>query len=86
MIIRNTVRQLQTPDEMRGRMVSINQIFFQGGPQLGEVEAGLVAQAFGVPAAIITGGIGCILSVGLVQKMWPQLSRYDGEEAHPLAR
>ena len=40
-IIRNTIRQLQTPDHIRGRMTSINQIFFQGGPQLGEVEAGL---------------------------------------------
>ena len=39
-IIRNTIRQLQTPDYIRGRMTSINQIFFMGGPQLGEVEAG----------------------------------------------
>ena len=43
-IIRNTIRQLQTPDHIRGRMTSVNQIFFQGGPQLGEVEAGTVAQ------------------------------------------
>lgn len=85
MIIRNTVRQLQTPDEMRGRMVSINQIFFQGGPQLGEIEAGLVAQAFGVPAAIITGGLGCILTVGFIHKIWPQLGKYDGEEAQAAA-
>lgn len=42
-IIRNTIRQLQTPDNLRGRMVSINQIFFMGGPQLGEIEAGAVA-------------------------------------------
>ncbi len=80
-IIRNTVRQMQTPDVMRGRMVSINQIFFQGGPQLGEIEAGLVAQGFGVPAAIITGGLGCIAAVGLIQWRWPQLGRYQGEEA-----
>lgn len=80
-IIRNTVRQLQTPDAMRGRMTSINSIFFQGGPQLGEIEAGLVAQFFSVPAAIITGGIGCIVAVGLIQRFWPQLGRYDGEEA-----
>jgi MFS family permease len=43
-IIRNTIRQLQTPDFIRGRMTSVNQIFFMGGPQLGEVEAGVVAQ------------------------------------------
>ncbi|MBN1440340.1 MAG: MFS transporter [Anaerolineales bacterium] len=40
MVVRNTARQLQTPDEMRGRMVSLNMIFFQGGPQLGEFQAG----------------------------------------------
>jgi hypothetical protein len=62
-------------------MVGINQIFFQGGPQLGEIEAGLVAQGFGVPAAIITGGLGCILAVAAIQWRWPQLGRYQGEEA-----
>jgi MFS family permease len=79
-IIRNTVRQMQTPDELRGRMVSINQIFFKGGPQLGEMESGLVAQAFSVPVAIITGGLGCIVAAGLVLKKFPQLIRYDGDE------
>lgn len=80
-ILRNTIRQLQTPDSMRGRMVSINQIFFMGGPQLGEIEAGLVAQAFGTPAAIVSGGIGCILAVGWVAVRWPQLARFNGDEA-----
>ncbi len=80
-VLRNTIRQLQTPDNLRGRMVSINQIFFAGGPQLGEVEAGVVAQAFGTPAAIITGGIGCIISVAAVAARWPQLRRYNGDEA-----
>lgn len=79
-ILRNTIRQLQTPDSLRGRMTSINQIFFMGGPQLGEVEAGAVAQAFGVPAAIISGGIGCILGVLLIARKWPQLSNYNGDE------
>lgn len=79
-VLRNTIRQLQTPDALRGRMVSINQIFFMGGPQLGEIEAGVVAQAFGVPAAIISGGLGCILAVGLVNWRWPQLRRFNGDE------
>jgi predicted MFS family arabinose efflux permease len=80
-ILRNTIRQMQTPDHIRGRMVSINQIFFSGGPQLGEIEAGAVAQAFGIPAAIISGGIGCLLAVLAVTGLWPQLGRYSGEEA-----
>jgi MFS family permease len=80
MIIRNTIRQLRTPDQIRGRMTSINQIFFLGGPQLGELEAGLVAQFFGAPIAVITGGIGCILATVGIARKWPQLWRYEGEE------
>jgi MFS family permease len=79
-IIRNTIRQLQTPDYIRGRMTSINQIFFLGGPQLGEVEAGLVAQLFSAPFAVISGGIGCILAVGWIARRWPELRRYNGDE------
>ena len=82
-IIRNTIRQLQTPDHIRGRMTSINQIFFQGGPQLGEVEAGIVAQLWGVPFAIISGGIGCIVGVSLIVLKWPQLPHYNGDEPMP---
>jgi MFS family permease len=79
-IIRNTIRQLQTPDFMRGRMTSVNQIFFMGGPQLGEVEAGIVAQLFGAPFAVVSGGLGCILSVIWVVRRWPQIARYNGDE------
>lgn len=79
-IIRNTIRQLQTPDYIRGRMTSINQIFFQGGPQLGEVEAGVVAQFLGAPLAVVTGGIGCLLAVGWVVNRWPRIKTYNGDE------
>ncbi|MGE5776794.1 MAG: MFS transporter [Chloroflexota bacterium] len=82
-IIRNTIRQLQTPDHIRGRMTSVNQIFFQGGPQLGEVEAGAVAQWFGAPLAIVTGGIGCIVGLGLIIRKWPLLMTYNGDEHLP---
>ncbi len=82
-IIRNTIRQLLTPDHLRGRMVSVNQIFFLGGPQLGEVEAGVVAQLFGAPFAIVSGGIGCLLAVFWVVRRWPQLWAYDRVE--PMA-
>ncbi len=83
-ILRNTIRQLQTPDGMRGRMTSINQIFFSGGPQLGEIEAGLVAEALGVPFAIFSGGVGCLLAAGYIAVRWPQLRRYNGDEATAL--
>lgn len=80
MVIRQTIRQLQTPDGLRGRMTSVNQIFFAGGPQLGEIEAGAVAQLFGAPIAAISGGVACILGVGLIAKVWPHLARYNGDE------
>jgi MFS family permease len=79
-IIRNTIRQLQTPDYIRGRMVSINQIFFMGGPQLGEMEAGVAAQFFGAPFAVVSGGVGCILAVIWIAYHWPQLRDYNGDE------
>ncbi|MPM41707.1 Enterobactin exporter EntS [bioreactor metagenome] len=79
-VLRNTIRQLQTPDEMRGRMVSINQIFFAGGPQLGEVEAGIVASTLGTPFAIISGGIGCVLAVLFTAFRYPALRNYNGDE------
>jgi len=79
-IIRNTVRQVLTPDTMRGRMMSITQIFFKGGPQLGEVESGLVAQLLGVPFAIISGGVGCVLAAWTVMKKFPQLWSFNGDE------
>ncbi|HSB66661.1 MAG TPA: MFS transporter [Anaerolineales bacterium] len=79
-IIRNTIRQLSTPDYIRGRMTSVNQLFFQGGPQLGEVEAGLVGQLFGAPVAIITGGVGCILAVLMIARRWPHIRHYNGDE------
>ena len=79
-IIRNTIRQIQTPDHLRGRMVSINQIFFRGGPQLGELEAGIVGSLFSVPAAIVSGGVGVILAVWWIAKKWPDMINYDGDE------
>ena len=80
MIIRNTIRQLRTPDALRGRMTSVNQIFFMGGPQLGEMEAGLVAQLWGAPLSVVTGGLGCLLAVLWVRLRFPQLLEYSGSE------
>jgi MFS family permease len=84
-IIRNTIRQLATPDRIRGRMTSVNQIFFMGGPQLGEVEAGVAAQLLGAPLAIVTGGLGCLVAVAWVVRRWPELARYDCQEAESAA-
>ena len=76
MVIRNLVRQLTTPDHMRGRMTSVNMIFFMGGPQLGELEAGLVANAFGPVMSVVSGGVGCLLATAWVGASTRQLRQY----------
>ena len=81
MVIRNIIRQLGTPDHMRGRMTSVNMIFFMGGPQLGELEAGLVAQSFGVVTSVVTGGLGCLVAVAWIAARTPALRRYRREDA-----
>ena len=83
MVIRQLIRQLATPDHIRGRMTSVNMIFFMGGPQLGELEAGLVAGAWGAPFSVVTGGLGCLLAVAWVAVRTPQLRRY--RRSTPLA-
>jgi len=78
-VLRNVIRQLATPDEMRGRMTSVNMIFFMGGPQLGELEAGAVAQAAGPLWSVVSGGIGCVLAVLFIAWRTPALVRYERE-------
>ena len=75
-VIRNVIRQLHTPDGMRGRMVGVNQLFFQGGPQLGELEAGLVAAAFGVSFSIVSGGVATVLLTAWVASRFRELREY----------
>jgi len=81
MVIRNIVRQLETPDRLRGRMTGINMVFFIGGPQLGELEAGLVANWFGAPFSVVSGGIGCLLATAWITSITPALRRYRREHS-----
>ena len=81
MIIRNVVRQLETPDRLRGRMTGINMVFFMGGPQLGELEAGAVANWFGAPLSVVSGGIGCLIAVASIAFGTPKLRHYTKEQS-----
>jgi len=78
-ILRQTLRQRLTPDDMRGRMTGVNMIFFNGGPQLGEVESGLLAAWVGVPAAVMAGGAGVLLVVGFAVDIAHPLRRYQDQ-------
>ena len=75
-VIRNTIRQVNTPDGLRGRMTGVNMVFAMGGPQLGEIEAGLVAALFGAPFAIVTGGLAALVLTGVIALRYPRLRRY----------
>ena len=79
-VLRQTVSQLVTPDELRGRMQSVNMIFFAGGPQLGELEAGIVARLGGAGFSVVTGGIACALVVVAIATLSPTLRKYHFEK------
>ena len=75
-ILRHTILQTLVPDELRGRLFSIAQIFFLGGPYLGQVESGVVAEWISPEFAVISGGLLTIASVGLVGVWAPELVSY----------
>jgi MFS family permease len=85
-VIRQTLRQFITPDRLRGRMTSVNMIFFMGGPQLGEMEAGLVASLFasvvtGVTVSVVSGGAATVLITAAIAAAAPMIRRYDFRES-----
>jgi MFS family permease len=76
MVIRNVVRQLETPDRLRGRMIGVNMVFFMGGPQLGEFEAGAVASWLGATFSVVSGGVGCVVATAWIAAATPALRHY----------
>jgi MFS family permease len=76
MVMRQTIRQLNTPDELRGRMTSVNMLFYIGGPQLGEVEAGVAATVIGIGPSIALGGVAVIAVTALTAFLVPSLREY----------
>ncbi len=78
-VLRNIIRHMHTPDSMRGRMTSVNMMFFMGGPQLGELEAGLVAQALGPAVSVVSGGVACLVAVLWIGWKTPSLVGYGKE-------
>ena len=76
-VMRQTIRQLATPDAIRGRMTSVNMIFFMGGPQLGELEAGSLAAIVGPALSVSFGGVGVIVAVALAAALSPTLRAFQ---------
>jgi MFS family permease len=75
-VIRSTIIQLATPDELRGRVSSVSMIFIGASNQLGAAESGFVAALTSAPFAVVSGGIGCLLVVAIIASRMPALRRY----------
>jgi MFS family permease len=76
MVLRNTIVQLSTPDELRGRVGATNSIFIIGGPTLGQFESGIVANALSPQMSALTGGLACLLATGAIALFVPQVRRF----------
>lgn len=72
-VVRGTLVQVLTPDEMRGRVAAVNAVFVSSSNELGEFESGLTAAWFGPVPAVVCGGMGTLVVVGLVGIGWPML-------------
>ena len=71
-VVRGTIAQLNTPDELRGRVATINLIFINSSNELGQFESGMTSRWFGTIPAIIIGGV---MSVGVVGATWLKFPR-----------
>jgi len=77
MIIRQTILQLKTPDEVRGRVASVNSIFVGSSNELGAFESGLTAKLMGTVNAVVFGGVMTILTVGFTSIKFPNFRKLD---------
>ena len=76
-VLRQTIRQLVTPNHLRGRMTSINMMFFMGGPQFGELEAGVVAGFIGAPLSVVIGGLGSLITAAIAAVKSKSLMKFE---------
>jgi MFS family permease len=76
-VIRQTLVQMNTPDEMRGRVASVNSVFISLSNEIGSFESGLAAKIFGLVPSVIYGGLATIGVVGITAKIAPKLREMD---------
>jgi MFS family permease len=81
-VVRHTLLQLLTPDEMRGRVSAVNNIFIGTSNELGALESGLTAALFGPVISVVAGGIGTILVVLGVSALWPETRKIGALDRH----
>ncbi|NQD55718.1 MFS transporter [Pseudomonas sp. CM25] len=83
MVIRSSFVQLETPDEMRGRVSAVNGLFIGASNQLGEFESGVTAHWFGTVPAVVMGGVGTLVVTGVWIKLFPTLAGRDQLHSRP---
>ncbi len=83
-VFRSTILQDTVPDDLRGRLSGINIAVVAGGPRIGDVEAGFVAAVFSPQASVVSGGLLCVVGVGLLAVLVPEFARYRRGDA-PLS-
>jgi MFS family permease len=76
-IVRHTMIQLGTPDEMRGRVSAVNSVFIAASNEVGQFESGLTAQWFGTVPAVVLGGVGTLAIIALWVRLFPELRHVD---------
>ncbi len=76
MALRHTIRNLATPDHLRGRVAATHSMFAMGGPQLGEFEAGAAASLIGAGPSVALGGLGTLLAAAIVAKVVPEIRKF----------
>jgi MFS family permease len=79
-IFRGSIWNQTIPNFLRGRLASIEMMSYLTGPMLGSAKMGVVAERFGVKAALVSGGVLCVASVGLAALLLPRFASYDGRE------
>jgi MFS family permease len=84
-VFRNTIIQLSVPPRLRGRLSAIQIGVVQGGPRLGDLEAGAVATAFGNEVSIVSGGVLCIVGAFGLARALPGFRRLALDHSHPVA-
>ena len=85
-VIRQSLVQLDTPDEMRGRVSAVNSIFIGASNQLGEFESGATAAWFGAVGSVVLGGVGTLLVAALWTKLFPSLLARERLVARPVEK
>jgi MFS family permease len=81
-VTRTTLVQLETPDEMRGRVAAVNSLFIGASNQLGEFESGATAALFGPVGSVVSGGLGTMLIAVAWLRLFPALAQRDRMEAN----